>query len=49
MNCVRAGCHRPALRDSNYCAEHQPRPRGGSRKKAPAKKPARKTAIKKKK
>ena len=49
MNCVRAGCTQRALRDSNYCAEHRPPPRAGSRKKVSAKRPARKAAIKKKK
>jgi hypothetical protein len=48
MNCLEPGCTRRALRDSNYCAEHRPRPRAGGRKKAPAKKPAGKAARKKK-
>jgi hypothetical protein len=48
MNCIQPGCPKRALRDSNYCAEHRPRPRAGSRRKAPAKKPTRKTARKKK-
>ena len=43
MRCAKAGCTRTALRDSNYCAEHQPRrPRTGSRGKSPARKPVRK-------
>jgi hypothetical protein len=47
MECAKAGCKRRAIRDSNYCREHQPGRCGSARRRKTKKRGTEKRITKK--